>query len=357
MYPAAAQDVSLWVDASTSHAQPPAGVTADAAQYIMLGGRLATDFDWGSMTLSGRYGEAFQGSAGRWLQGEASASTGRRVGIAWIRASAAAFGLRYVDPFRYDASGLQLRPSVSLPAGSYVVSAVPELTFGSWSMERRGTKLRNLGGDIEVRRAFGAVGTLLSGGALWVENGVTAGTFARAAGGLIVDQGRWAAQLQLRVQRTPLESEVGGGLHLSLVVAPGVELHAHGGRTVRDPRYGTPGAVGLSVRATVRAVHWSPPPPPAVASLGERAEGGRVVRFAIRAPGAESVQLTGAFTGWEPVAMDPAPGGWWRASRVLVPGLYHFGFLVDGRWAIPDGAPGVVDDGWGRRNASIVVDP
>jgi hypothetical protein len=357
VHSSAAQDVSLWLDASTSHAQPPAGATADAAQYILLGGRLATDFDWGSLSFAGRYGGAFQADVGRWLQGEASVSTGGRAGAAWVRASAAAFGLRYVDPFRYDASGFQLRPSVSVPAGSYVISAVPDLTFGSWSTDGRGTNLRNLGGDIELRRAFGAVGTVLSGGALRVENGVTAGTFARASGAVTLDRGRWATQLQLRVQRTPLENEIGGGLHLSVAAAPGLELHAHMGQTIRDPRYGTPGAVGVSLRATVRAVHWSPPPPPAVASLAERSDSGQVVRFAIRAPEAASVQLTGAFTGWEPVAMEPAPDGWWRLSRVLAPGLHHFGFLVDGEWAIPEGAPGVVDDGWGRRNASIVVDP
>lgn len=357
MPPSAAQDVSLWLDAATSHAQPPAGVTADAAQYILLGGRLATDFDWGSLTFSGQYGEAFQESAGRWLQGEASVSTGGRTGTAWVRASATAFGLRYVDPFRYDAGGLQLRPAVSIPAGAYIVSAVPDLTLGSWSTDGRGTDLRNLGADIELRRAFGAVGTVLSGGVFHVENGATAGTFARAGGDVIVDGGRWAAQLQLRIQRTPLESEIGGGFHLSLAVAPGVKLHAHLGQTVRDARYGTPGAFGLSLGATVRAAHWSPPPPPAVASLGDRTDGGRVVRFAIRAPGAESVALTGAFTEWQPVAMDPGADGWWRASRVLAPGLYHFGFLVDGEWAIPEDAPGVVDDGWGRLNASIVVDP
>ncbi|MFW5951061.1 MAG: hypothetical protein ACOCVZ_02985 [Gemmatimonadota bacterium] len=54
--------------------------------------------------------------------------------------------------------------------------------------------------------------------------------------------------------------------------------------------------------------------------------------------------------------MERTRNGWtWRG--VLGHGLYHFGFLVDGQWALPPDAPGVVDDGWGRKNASLVVDP
>jgi 1,4-alpha-glucan branching enzyme len=80
------------------------------------------------------------------------------------------------------------------------------------------------------------------------------------------------------------------------------------------------------------------------------------VRFAIRAPGAERVELSGDFTGWEPVRMDREDGTW-SVGLTLPPGTHHFGFLVDGQWVVPADAPGKVDDGWGRINATVVIEP
>ncbi len=357
MSPLAAQDISVWLDASTSHARPPAGVTADPAQYGLLGGRLGADFAWGSLVLGGRYGEAFWGSEGRWLQGEAAVSTGGRVGRAGVRAVLSTFGLRYYDPFRYEAGGFELRPSVSVPAGPFILSALPRVSLGAWTNGDVRGELEVAGGELEIRRSFGPVRAAVSGGATTVANGTTAGTFTQGAASLALDRGTWAAEVRLQAQHTPLETELGGGVRLTLVAAPGMELHAYGGQTLRDPLFGTAGSLGFSISATVRALRWSPAPPPPVAAVGERESGGRVVRFAIRAPEARTVELTGAFTDWEPIAMEEGEGGWWRVQRTLPPGLHHFGFLVDGKWAIPQDAPGVVDDGWGRRNASIVVDP
>lgn len=347
----------MWVDASTSHARPPAGVTADPSQYGLLGGRLSTELDWGAATLSGRYGEAFTGSAGRWLQGDASVATGGRVGAVGLRALVSGFGLRYLDPFSYDAAGVEIRPAVSRPTGRFILSALPRLSFGRWSADPVEGDLRVMGGEVQAQRSFGALSAVVSGGAASVENGVTAGTFVRAGGDLILDRGRWTTVVQVETQRSPEETEVGGGVRFSLTMAPGLEVRGYAGKRLRDPLFGTASSVSLSLSVAVRAVRWSPPRPPPVASVGEARDGGRVVRFAIRAPEAETVKLTGDFTGWEPVAMEQRDDGWWRTTRVLPPGLHHFGFLVDDEWAIPPEAPGVVEDGWGRRNASIVVEP
>jgi hypothetical protein len=48
-------------------------------------------------------------------------------------------------------------------------------------------------------------------------------------------------------------------------------------------------------------------------------------------------------------------GGSWVAEVKLPPGLYHFGFLVDGEWFVPEHAPGRVNDEFGRTNATLIV--
>lgn len=250
-----------------------------------------------------------------------------------------------------------MRPSVSHPLGPYVVSVRPRFSYGAWLTDALEGDLRVAGGDLEAQRWFGGVRALVSAGVANVENGTMEGTVAHVEGGLLIDHGGWNTAVTVQAQRNPIvEDEVGGGLRLSLTLAPGMQLHAYAGRRLRDALFGTAGSFGFSVSATVRAVRWSSPGPPPVAAIGQAQDSGRVVEFAIRAPEAESVAVTGDFTGWEPVAMEPGRDGWWQVRRVLEPGLHHFGFLVDDQWAIPPRAPGVVEDGWGRRNASIVVE-
>ncbi|MDX1674956.1 MAG: glycogen-binding domain-containing protein, partial [Longimicrobiales bacterium] len=335
----------------------PAGVAADPAQYGLFGGRLTGDFAWGSTSLAGRYGASVAGTNGRWLQGDASVVTGGRIGALGVRAYVSGFGLTYLDPFDYDAGGVDIQPGIAAPAGPVVFSFSPRAAFGRWTSGTLAGDLRILGGTVEAHRTFGTVTAILSGRLLEVENGVAGGTFARGGGDLVLDRGRWTALAEVEVQRSPLETEVGGGVQLSLNAAPGFEVVGYVGRRVRDPLFGTSGTLTASVGVSFRALHVSPPNPPPVVAVGEKTDAGRVLEFAIRAPEADSVAVTGDFTGWDPVSMEESGGGWWRAELVVEPGLHHFGFLVDGTWAIPPDAPGVVEDGWGRRNASIVVEP
>ncbi len=347
----------MWFNTSASHTQPPADVTADASQFGLLSGRVTGDFLWGSATIHGQYGDAIAGTEGRWIQGDASVATGGRLGDFGLRGGLSGFALRYLDPFTYDAGGVEIRPSLSYPAGRFVLSLVPRFSFGHWSTDAMEGDLRVAGGSVEVQRTFGALAAVVSGGASSVENGVLAGNFAHARGELILDRGRWTAGAHVEAQSAPGETELGAGVRVSLTLAPGLEIQGYAGRRVRDPLFGTAGSLTASVTASIRAARWTPPAPPPVARVGPPTQGGRVVSFAIRAPEADSVALTGDFSGWEPMAMESRGDGWWRLDRVLPPGLHHFGFLVDGNWAIPEDAPGVVEDGWGRRNASIVVDP
>jgi hypothetical protein len=355
--PARAQDVSLWLDGATSHAQPPAGVAGDATLYGLVGARLDATVDWGGATLQGRMGNALTGSEGRWLQGYAGVTTGRVIGRSAIRVAGSAFGLRYLDPFEYRAGGVDLRPSLALPAGGFVLALQPRLTTGSWSADSLDGPLRVTGGDLELRRSVGAVTVGVSATGLDVDNGTMEGTVWGGGGDLSLDLGRWTVTGRVSARRTPLEDELGGGVSVQAFVAPGIEFRAEAARSLRDPLLGTPGSVVFSAGLSLRPFQWwlAPTAPP-VAAIGERREGGREVRFALRAPGAEEVALVGDFNGWEPRPMHLEDGRW-RLTCILGPGLHHFGFMVDGDWALPPDAPGVVDDGWGRRNASIVVEP
>jgi hypothetical protein len=70
---------------------------------------------------------------------------------------------------------------------------------------------------------------------------------------------------------------------------------------------------------------------------------------------ATTVAVVGSFTGWEPRTMNRTADGW-SITLVLPEGSHQFAFLVDGeRWYLPPGAPGLVDDGFGRKNATVVI--
>ncbi|NLG62909.1 MAG: hypothetical protein GX539_11760, partial [Candidatus Cloacimonetes bacterium] len=67
--------------------------------------------------------------------------------------------------------------------------------------------------------------------------------------------------------------------------------------------------------------------------------------------------VAGSFNAWTPVAMQ-RDGNDWTVTLHLEPGSYTFSFRkADGTWFVPDDAPGVVEDGFGQRNATLVVPP
>jgi hypothetical protein len=58
----------------------------------------------------------------------------------------------------------------------------------------------------------------------------------------------------------------------------------------------------------------------------------------VLAPAARRVELSSDFTGWQPIALAPAGGGWWSVVRKLDPGTYQLNIRVDGgAWLAPPG--------------------
>ena len=84
------------------------------------------------------------------------------------------------------------------------------------------------------------------------------------------------------------------------------------------------------------------------------------VRFVLYAPGAGRVAVAGTFNQWNADAAPLAPTrrpGLWTATLPLSPGQHQYAFLVDGRHWVSDPTAPTVDDGFGRRNSVVAVNP
>ena len=81
------------------------------------------------------------------------------------------------------------------------------------------------------------------------------------------------------------------------------------------------------------------------------------VTFALHAPGVDTVELVGDFTGWQTgqiVLEGPDPTGLWTTHIELPAGRYEYSFLIDGETWITD--PQAVirrPDGFGHMNSVI----
>jgi len=85
------------------------------------------------------------------------------------------------------------------------------------------------------------------------------------------------------------------------------------------------------------------------------AYGARGVVFHYLAVGAESVAVAGSFSGWEPLALEPGPGGAWSLHMPLEPGEYEYVYLVDGQPMSPPEATRRRPDGFGGENGVLWV--
>ena len=82
------------------------------------------------------------------------------------------------------------------------------------------------------------------------------------------------------------------------------------------------------------------------------------VQFALEAPQAQSVAVSGDFDGWAgSFALQDADGdGTWTGRIPLKPGVHAYMFLVDGStWLTDPQAQRYSDDGFGNRNAILAV--
>jgi hypothetical protein len=82
------------------------------------------------------------------------------------------------------------------------------------------------------------------------------------------------------------------------------------------------------------------------------------VQFVLEAPGARTVAVAGDFNGWAPAMelSDLDGDGVWTGRVAVEPGIHEYMFVIDGsEWRTDPNADRYTDDGFGNRNAVMVV--
>jgi 1,4-alpha-glucan branching enzyme len=96
---------------------------------------------------------------------------------------------------------------------------------------------------------------------------------------------------------------------------------------------------------------------PSQETAGTRAENPVRYVFTVSAEDAKSVCLAGDFNQWRvcEAPLERVEGDTWSIAVELPPGRHEYMFVIDGRWVTDPGAMGYVKDGFGNRNAVVVV--
>ena len=100
----------------------------------------------------------------------------------------------------------------------------------------------------------------------------------------------------------------------------------------------------------------APAPAPAAPAAAPAPAGAGGAVFTYSGPGS-SVNVAGEFNGWDMNAdpMTKQADGSFRLVKNLDPGRYAYKFVVDGQWTTDPDAKETVDDGFGGKNAVLVV--
>lgn len=79
--------------------------------------------------------------------------------------------------------------------------------------------------------------------------------------------------------------------------------------------------------------------------------------FLFRAGEAAEVCLVGSFNRWTvcETPLRPAGDDLWKVTVELPAGRHEYMFVVDDRWETDPGAPFYADDGFGHRNAVVLL--
>jgi hypothetical protein len=119
---------------------------------------------------------------------------------------------------------------------------------------------------------------------------------------------------------------------------------------------------GLAAAAALAFIVLLPrgqtPDPSGTLEAGPSATTTIYVQFMLEAPSAQSVAVAGDFNSWMPelVLADPDGDGVWSGRVALKPGVHQYMFVIDGsQWLTDPGAGRYVDDGFGNRNAVLVI--
>lgn len=351
--PGHGQHVELTLDGGVSHALPPPGVAGPSGTYLRGGVQLGLSGAGGSVFGSVSGGASLDDERGSWgwatLGGERAGRISSTLG--W-RVSLVGSGFLVGGATPYDALAARLRPELLVKAGRGLLVATAR---GGVARSEVGTPegpvesdLWSAGGDVELRRPVGNATFRLGAGGV---DGA-AGAYATAWVGLEGRLGPASVRGEVRGWRMPTDAlEATGSLRISLELGGSLTGWVAGGRSDPDPLLGSPpGDFAAS------GVSWRVVAPDPAAELPVRVVDPRRGRVAFRLLGtdAERVVVLGDFSGWNEVPLERRDGRW-VVELTLEPGLYHYGFVVDGEWHVPEEASGRTEDEWGRPTATLLV--
>jgi hypothetical protein len=158
---------------------------------------------------------------------------------------------------------------------------------------------------------------------------------------------------------------VWGGVGVTWWLAPRVGLVAAAGTYPVSPTQGFPGGryATLAVRLASRprrapVVEPAAFEPATTGITGFRtvAAGGGKQTLHVRATTARALEVTGDFTGWEPVALRRGSDGWWTVTLPIEAGVHQMNVRVDGGpWSVPPGLSSVSDEFGGRVGLLVIA--
>ena len=163
-----------------------------------------------------------------------------------------------------------------------------------------------------------------------------------------------------RFSATTQPNETWGRDQGALTLAPDMALIAASGVHPSSAAYGVSRSrfVELGFRVSPSALHRPRLPvgvrPRAAAfEVDDAAHGARTLR--VRIPDARTVELSGDFTNWKPIALARAATDRWEATLLIPPGLHRVAIRVDGdTWAPPPGVSSVKDEFQGTVGVIVV---
>lgn len=144
-------------------------------------------------------------------------------------------------------------------------------------------------------------------------------------------------------------------------MTPRLALVAGGGTYPIDPVQGFPGGrfISLSIRLATGRNRTALPPGAqrnplelrpdddlrAVAGFAAEQRSPGLVTLRVNAPRAQLVEITGDFSNWVPVRLQPSGGGWWSTALPMSPGKYQMNLRIDkGAWMVPPGLLSMLDE-------------
>jgi len=164
-----------------------------------------------------------------------------------------------------------------------------------------------------------------------------------------------------RSDTTPVNRQLWGRMTVTMPVRSQFAVVATGGTessivdAARPSRFFTLGMRWTPFARTRPAVGADGAVAGAELAIARASAGEGACTITMHAPHARSVEVTGDFTHWKPLALHEYAEGEWKATLALAPGTYRLNTRIDGgAWEVPRGVP-AMDDEFNGRVGIVVV--